>query len=57
MGKIAGSCRVIEALQVVWGTVDWGHAVTSVCTVGNLCIAMCKDRWVCLGVGFSFAMN
>ena len=57
MGKIAGSCRVIEALQVVWGTVDWGHAVASVGTVGNLCVAMCKDRRVCLGVGFSFAMN
>ena len=56
MGKIAGSCGVIEALQVVGGAVDRGHAVTSVCTVGNLCVAMCKDRRVCLGVGFSFAM-
>ena len=56
MGKIAGGCRVIEALQVVGGTVDRGHAVTSVCTVGNLCVTMCKYRWVCLGVGFSFAM-
>ena len=53
MGKIAGGCRVIEALQVVGGTVDRGDAVASVGAVRHLSVTMVgQDRRVRLCLSF-----
>ena len=53
MGKIAGSCRVIEALQVVGGTVHRWDAVASVGAVRHLSVTMVgQDRRVCFCLSF-----
>ena len=58
MGKIAGGCRVIEALQVVGGTVDRGDAVASVGAVRHLSVTMVgQDRRVCFCFGFGFGLD